>query len=77
MGRGALARSESLAAALAVWVGEIAVKREARVLHQRIDAEMKPFGRLAPLRDLIEGAIELREVAYFHHQMKITEIGRR
>jgi hypothetical protein len=43
-------------------VREVAIQREARIAHQRIDAEMQPLDRLAPARRLLECAVELREV---------------
>src|SRR5580765_146570 len=47
---------------LPLWVGEIWVKREAGILHQGIDAKMKSLGRLAAFSDIVEGAVELRQI---------------
>ena len=84
----AVAPLEPLSASLTLRIGEIAVKREADILHQGINAKMKALGRLAPLSSaqlssaqlssaqlshMVEGPVELRQIFNFDHQMKVAK----
>src|SRR5262245_48184513 len=69
----AVAPLEPLSASLTLRIGEIAVKREADILHQGINAKMKALGRLAALSHMVEGPVELRQIFNFDHQMKVAK----
>src|SRR5215813_10812585 len=69
----AVAPLEPLSASLTLRIGEIAVKREADILHQGINAKMKALGRLAPLSHMVKGPVELRQIFNFDHQMKVAK----
>ncbi len=56
---------EFLLTDVAVFVRKIAIEREGRVLHQRIDAEMNALDRFAARRDHVKRGIELREISSF------------
>src|SRR5215469_11515671 len=53
-------------------VGKIAIQRELRILHQAVDAEMKPLGRLAPAGNLLERGFELRQILHLDHQVELA-----
>src|SRR5262245_25658713 len=57
-------------------IGEVAVERELRVLHQGVHAEMHALHGLAPARHLLEGLIELRQSLDLDHQVKLAKARR-
>ena len=59
--------SKPLSSTPALRIRKIAVEREADFLNERIDAEMKALGRLATFSNMIESAIELRQIADLDH----------
>jgi hypothetical protein len=64
--------SEPFLALMPDRIGEVAIQREHRVLHQRVDPEMEPLNGFFPSRDAIECGIELRQVSHFDHHVELA-----
>src|SRR5262245_51221920 len=67
--------SEFLLTEVAVFIRKVAIERERRVLHQRIDAEMNALNWLTPGRSALERPVELRQVLRLDDDVEFAEAG--
>src|SRR5262245_49617246 len=68
--------SEPLLTEMAMLIRKVAIEREGRVLHQRVDAEMNAFNRLTARRDRVECRVQLREIFGLDDDVKLADARR-